>query len=67
MTEPQKQIQPAFDTIREQRGMHCMWTDISDMKEKEIEEKWSDNTRLNINEEKVESTDISLIINRDKI
>lgn len=27
------QTKLAFDTIREQRGMHCMWVETSDMKE----------------------------------
>ena len=39
MTEQQKQAQITFDTIREQRGMHCMWIDVSDMKEKERQKK----------------------------
>lgn len=29
MTEKKEQILNIFDTIREQRGMHCMWIDGS--------------------------------------
>jgi hypothetical protein len=38
MIETKKRTLSTFDTIREQRGMHCMWIETSDTKE-DIEEK----------------------------
>lgn len=32
IAERQKQTKPTFDTIREQRGMHCMWIEIHQKK-----------------------------------
>lgn len=33
VSEQGNQSRFTFETIREQRGMHCMWDDISDIKE----------------------------------